>query len=71
MAETNTPPEAADVLDRMANPHPRMWAEAKGLFAKRNDGPLDACMWTGYCMAMAAATGYTMEYFVEKLAAEA
>lgn len=62
--------EAADVLDRMANPHPRMWAEAKDVFAARHGSPEAMAWWNGALQMMCAATGYEPSYFIEKLNAE-
>jgi hypothetical protein len=59
--------EAADVLDTMANPHPRMWAQATAAYRARRHAPL---YWLGFLDAMAAATGYDRTYFLDKLAAE-
>lgn len=64
------PLEASDVLDRMANPHPRMWAEAKDLFTNRNSGPVPKARWEAALQMMCAATGYEPDHFLEKLAAE-
>lgn len=63
--------EAADVLDRMANPHPRMWGEARLAFHIRHDSPNALCFWEGYLAAMCAATGYERGYFEMKLLKEA
>lgn len=62
--------EAADVLDRMANPHPRMWAEAKEAYGQRNRSRDNQAFWAGYLAAMCAATGYEPSYFHDKLAGE-
>lgn len=53
-------PEAADVLDRMANPHPRMWAEARQFYAAREEDPRS---WEVCLRMMCAATGYEATYF--------
>lgn len=52
------PSEAADILDRMANPHPRLIAEART--ARRRARwwrPLSRHYWRGMLAGMAAATG--------------
>lgn len=64
------PIEAADVFDKMSNPHPRMWAEAKGLFTNRNASNVAKARWETALQMMCAATGYDESYFIEKLAAE-
>lgn len=65
--------EAADVLDVMANPHPRMWREAQGAYGRAtadNGTWIEKIYWEGYMAAMCAATGYEPEYFINKLEAE-
>lgn len=62
--------EAADVLDTMANPHPRLWREAKDLFTNRNSGRTAKARWETALQMMCAATGYEPRYFLDKLAAE-
>lgn len=61
--------EAADVLDRMANPHPRMWTEARTAYMLK-EAPVYDAEWRGFLRAMCAATGYDEAYFLDKLAAE-
>lgn len=63
--------EAADVLDRMANPHPRMWGEARLAYRFRFQSVAAMAYWEGYLSAMSAATGYERVYFMRKFAAEA
>jgi hypothetical protein len=62
--------EAADVLDKMANPHPRLWREAKHLFTARNASSTDKARWETALQMMCAATGYEPRYFLDKIAAE-
>lgn len=62
--------EAADVLDHMANPHPRMWKEAKWHYERRNLSDTTRWYWLGFLSAMCAATGYDRHYFYDKLETE-
>jgi hypothetical protein len=61
------PVEAADVLDTMANPHPRLWAEARRRYRARHHFPT---AWTDYLAALCAATGRDSAHFIERFAAE-
>lgn len=62
--------EAADVLDTMANPHPRMWREATDMFLHRDHSRVAWAEWAGALRIMCAATGKEPDYFTEKFAAE-
>lgn len=57
------------MLDHMANPHPRMWKEARIAYMLRGAPGYDR-EWAGFLRAMCAATGYEPDHFLTKLAAE-
>lgn len=60
--------EAADVLDRMANPHPRLMAGAARAY-RRRWCPGFRRYWVGYRDAMVNATGESRAEIVRRVRA--